>query len=101
MYAPLNLETYLQVRDSALGHRPSVNTKENAMVDSIPYEDEKERALHLGAIHDLAQASGLPEGEVGKIYQREFEKLKKSARVKDFLPVLTHRLVKNNLRHHS
>jgi hypothetical protein len=71
------------------------------MVDSILYDDEKEHALHRGAIYELARSSGLSEVEVGKIYERELEKLKKSARVKDFLPVLTHRLVKDNLRHHS
>lgn len=71
------------------------------MVASILDGDEKESALHRSAIHELARASGLPEGEVGRIYQRELEKLKKSARVKDFLPLLTHRVVRDNLRHHS
>lgn len=71
------------------------------MVDSILDGEEKEYALHRGAIHELAQASGLPEGEVGQIYQRELEKLKKSARVRDYLLILTRRLVKDNLRHHS
>jgi hypothetical protein len=71
------------------------------MVNSIVYGDDKEYVQHLGAIHDLAQTSGVPEGEVGKIYERELEKLKKSARVKDYLLVLTHRAVKNNLQRHS
>jgi len=70
-------------------------------MNSLLYGDDKEYVQHLGAIHDLALTSGLPEGEVGKIYERELEKLKKSARVKDYLLVLTHRAVKNNLRHHS
>jgi Protein of unknown function (DUF3562) len=74
--------------------------KENTMVDAL-YGDDKEHVQHLGAIRDLALTSGLPEGEVEKIYERELGKLKKSARVKDYLLVLTHRTVKDNLRHHS
>lgn len=71
------------------------------MVDHLPYGDDKTYALHLGAILDLARTSGVPEREVEKIYVRELEKLKKSARVTEFLPLLTHRLVRDNLRHHS
>lgn len=71
------------------------------MATGIPDGDEKEYALHRGAIHELAMTSGLPEVEVGAIYLRELEKLKKTARVRDFLPILTHRVVKDNLRHHS
>ena len=71
------------------------------MVNSILYGDDKEYVQHFGAIHDLALTSGLPEGEVEKIYGRELEKLKKSARVKDYLLVLTHRAVKDNLRNYS
>ncbi len=71
------------------------------MVNSTLYGDDKEYVQHLGAIHDLALTCGLPDGEVEKIYQRELEKLKRTARVKDYLLVLTHRAVKDNLRHHS
>ncbi len=62
------------------------------------YDDDKERTLHKGAIHDLSRESGLPEWEIGKMYEQELDKLKQTARVKDFLPVLTRRLVKETLR---
>lgn len=62
------------------------------------YNDDKERALHSGAIHDLSRESGLPEWEIGRIYEQELDKLRRTARVKDYLPVLIRRLVKENLR---
>jgi hypothetical protein len=62
------------------------------------YDDDKERLLHSGAIHDLSRTSGLPEGEVGKIYEQELDKLKRTARVKDYLSVLTCRMVKESLQ---
>ena len=62
------------------------------------YDNDKERILHAGAIHDLSRESGLPEWEIGKMYEQELDKLKRSARVKDYLPVLTRRLVKETLR---
>ncbi|MHB8534725.1 MAG: DUF3562 domain-containing protein [Sulfuricaulis sp.] len=71
------------------------------MVRNALYGDDKEYVMHLGAIHSLALTSGLPDGEVEKIYERELEKLKKTARVRNYLLVLTHRAVKDNLRHHS
>lgn len=63
------------------------------------YDNDKERALHSGAIHDLSRESGLPEWEIGRMYEQELDKLKRTARVKDYLPVLTRRLVKETLRH--
>jgi hypothetical protein len=62
------------------------------------YDDDKERTLHSSAIHDLSRESGLPEWEIGRIYEQELDKLRRTARVKDYLPVLTHRRVKENLR---
>lgn len=62
------------------------------------YDNDKERTLHSGMIHDLSRESGLPEWEIGRIYEQELDKLMKTARVKDFLPVLIRRLVKDNLR---
>lgn len=63
------------------------------------YDNDKERTLHKVAIHDLSRESGLPEWEIGKLYEEELDKLKQTARVKDYLPVLTRRLVKETLRH--
>ncbi len=69
------------------------------MVDNTLYEDEKDLALHRSAIHDLSRESGLPEQEIGKIYEQNLSNLKRTARVKDYLLVLTHRLVKESLRY--
>ena len=63
------------------------------------YDDDKERTIHSGAIHELSRESGLPEWEIGRIYELELDKLKRAARVKDYLAVLTRRLVKETLRH--
>jgi hypothetical protein len=62
------------------------------------YDNDKERVLHSGAIQELSRESGLPEWEIGRIYEQELDKLKRTARVKDYLPVLIRRLVKENLR---
>ena len=79
----------------------SMTAKEDDMTTGIVDGNEKERSLHRGAIHELARATGVPEREVGLIYQKELEKLEKSARVKDYLPVLTCRVVKDSLRYHT
>lgn len=69
------------------------------MADNTLYEDDKDLALHRDAIHDLSQESGVPERVIVEIYEQNLGHLKKTARVKDYLLVLTRRLVKENLRH--
>lgn len=68
------------------------------MTDKSLYEDERDLAMHRGAIHDLARESGLPEGVIADMYEQNLGHLKKTARVKDYLLVLTRRLVKQSLR---
>jgi hypothetical protein len=63
------------------------------------YQNEKERKQHLGAIHELARMCGRPESEVQQVYEFELSKLMQSARLKDFVPVLAHRMALENLRH--
>jgi hypothetical protein len=60
--------------------------------------DPKERALHTGTVHQLAEESGLPEDNVAMLYEQVLGRLIRTARVKDFLPVLIGRIVKENLR---
>lgn len=69
------------------------------MMNNSPYEDEKDLALHRGAIHDLSRESGLPERVITEIYEQNLSYLKKTARVKEYLLVLTRRMVKESLRH--
>lgn len=68
------------------------------MVNGTLYENEKELAIHRSAIHDLSRESGLPELEIGKIYEQNLGDLKRTAKVKDFLVVLTRRMVMETLR---
>ena len=72
---------------------------EIAMADITLYENEKDLALHRGAIHDLSRESGLPEHVIAEIYEQNLGYLKRTARVKDYLLVLTRRLVKQSLRY--
>jgi hypothetical protein len=71
----------------------------NVMVDNILYEDEKDLAMHHGAIHDLSRDSGLPESVITEIYEQNLRYLKKTARVKDYLLVITYRIVRESLRY--
>jgi hypothetical protein len=65
----------------------------------ILYENDKDRAVHLSTIHEIAHACGRSEDEVARVYEAELSKLKLMARVKDFLPVLARRVVLESLRH--
>lgn len=69
------------------------------MADSALYENEKDQAMHRHAISELSRESGLPPGEIGRLYENNLEHLKSRARVKDYLLVLTQRSVKEILRH--
>ncbi len=66
---------------------------------TVLYDDDKERAAHAGAIREIAQHTGLPEPQVMQFYEQELARWKQSARVRDFLPVLLWRSVRENLRH--
>lgn len=67
------------------------------MSSAILYENEKEEKLHLNAIRSIARETGFPEADVGLVYERALEKLKEHAKIKDFLPVLVKRKVKDML----
>jgi len=69
------------------------------MADNALYENDKDHALHRGAIHDLSRESGLPEPVIAEIYEQNLSRLKKTARVKDYLLVLTRRMVMQSLRY--
>lgn len=60
--------------------------------------DKSESQRHLGFIHLIAEASGVPDEEVEQIYNAELEKLKKGARLSTFLPVLAGSKTKEILR---
>lgn len=62
------------------------------------YRNEKERAVHQDLIHTISLESGMPEGKVEALYESEFEKLKASAKVMEYLPVLIRRRVRETLK---
>lgn len=63
--------------------------------------NETERKKHLVSIEKLAQQSGVSKTEIGKLYGEELDRLLGSTRVRDFLPILIGRKVKEDLSRNS
>ncbi|MHB8742449.1 MAG: DUF3562 domain-containing protein [Sulfuricaulis sp.] len=61
-------------------------------------ESEVESSRHRDTIDHLAKESGLPASEIFRIYEAELQRLKTDAKVKDFLPVLLIRIVRDTIR---
>lgn len=61
------------------------------------YEDQAEENLHTFAIESLAAEMHCPVGEVRRIYEEEFLRLKTGARIKDFLVVFATRSARASL----
>lgn len=57
------------------------------------FEDEKDRKQHLTAIEMLSLRIGASIEDVEKVYNIVLKRLKKSAKIKDFLPILVSRRV--------
>jgi Protein of unknown function (DUF3562) len=64
------------------------------------YDDEAERQIHMHAMEILRREIMLPDEDIRELYERELERLKGTARVKDFLVVLVCRAVRDTLRRH-
>ncbi len=60
--------------------------------------DEAERKHHLATIERLTEQCGVPRIEVGRRYEAELERILASTRVRDFLPILIARKVRQDLR---
>ena len=60
--------------------------------------DEAERKRHLATIERLTEQCGVPRTEVGRRYEAELERILASTRVRDFLPILIARKVRQDLR---
>ncbi len=69
------------------------------MNSTFLYEDEEEEKLHRNAIRALARETGMPAEAVVPLYESVFERLKRHAKIKDFLPILVSREVKDILLH--
>lgn len=61
------------------------------------YGDEKEKSHHQSAVRNLARDLGMPIQEIGALYERALEEIKKTARVKDYLSIFASRQVKEFL----
>ncbi len=61
--------------------------------------DTKLEPEHLKAIEALAEEIDCPEEKVNKIYASALESLKSSARIQDYLIVLTSKKVRDVLHH--
>lgn len=67
---------------------------------TISYDNEEERKRHLGTIQMLAVELHMSLEQVRPVYEIELNKLMTHARIRDFLPVLTRRQVREVLREH-
>ena len=60
--------------------------------------DDVEKKKHLDTIEKLAQQSGVPEPEVEELYKTELRRIMPSTRIREFLPILIGRKVKDDIR---
>jgi len=68
------------------------------MVISRLYEDEDEWTRHSSAMEDLARDLKVSVEEITQTYELALKELKKTARIKDFLPLLTIRVVRESIK---
>lgn len=69
------------------------------MNSTFLYEDEVEEKLHRNAIQALVRETGMPAEAVSSLYESVFARLKHYAKIKEFLPILVSREVKDILLH--
>lgn len=60
-------------------------------------EDETEQKKHRQSVEDLSEFLNMPWDLILAIYERELALMKQRARVRDYLPILVSRRVKNLL----
>jgi hypothetical protein len=60
-------------------------------------EDETEQKKHRQSVEDLSEFLDMPWDLILAIYERELALMKQRARVRDYLPILVSRRVKNLL----
>jgi hypothetical protein len=71
---------------------------ENMKHDTAPVIDFDDRSTIDAEIELLAQETHVPRALVERLYSRERAKLERTARIKTYVPVLTHRHVKALLK---
>jgi len=60
--------------------------------------DDVEKKKHFATIEKLAQQSGVPEPEVQERYKAELRRILPFTRIREFLPILISRKVKDDIR---
>ena len=65
------------------------------------YASATEHASHLKAMHSLAEELHTPFEQVKQTYESEFDRLQSGAKLRDYLPVLTARRVRQALQRSS
>ncbi len=69
------------------------------MDTTLLYKNEMEGKLHLNAIQSLVRETGMPAEAVSSLYESVLARLKHHARIKEYLPILVSREVKDILLH--
>lgn len=69
------------------------------MNTTLFYENETEGKIHLNAIQSLVRETGMSAEMVSPLYESVFARLRHHARIKEFLPILVSREVKDILLH--
>jgi hypothetical protein len=62
-----------------------------------PYDDHDEEALHRSVVNALAEEIHQPVAHVRIVYEVELVRLKSSAKVKEYLPLLASRRAREKL----
>lgn len=63
------------------------------------YENEVEEKRHFNVIQTIARETGISAEDVCLLYEAVLEKFKEHAKIKDFLPIIVRREVKDMLVH--
>ena len=63
------------------------------------YDDETEEKLHRKTIQALVRETGMSAEDVSSLYELVFTRLKHHARIKEYLPILVSKEVKDILFH--
>lgn len=66
-------------------------------MNRLQLEDETEHRKHLQSIEDLVRIFNVPRDYIVTVYERELNLISRLARVRDYLPILVSRRVKNLL----
>jgi Protein of unknown function (DUF3562) len=85
------------VKNTFLSDNPRENSFHEEKVMTPEYASATEQASHLKAMYSLAEELHAPFEKVKLAYEFEFGRLQSGAKLRDYLPVLTARRVRETL----